>query len=109
MPSVRPALSFPRSVSMFPSWVARQVRTSAAHPVTKNSRRIPLSLERCEDRLPPGQLLSFLIDPLAEVLGSTPVEPPGPSLGDDTLATAGHVGSFGGQVPGADLAPDFGV
>ncbi len=62
---------------MFQSWVTRPVRTSAARPVTKGPRRrIPLALELCEDRLPPGQLLSFLMDPLAEVLGPAPVERP---------------------------------
>lgn len=92
---------------MFQSWVTRQVRKSGGHPVTKKRRRrIALSLELCEDRLPPGQILSFLNDPFTDVLGPAPLEQPGPSLGEDTLATPGYVRSLGGKVPTAASTAD---
>src|SRR5262245_55895478 len=89
---------------MFPSWIARPVRNSVAEAPR---RRIPLALEQCEERLPPGQILGLLAEPLAEVLGPALVQQPGPSLWDDARNTTECAGLLGGMVPAADPAPDL--
>ncbi len=61
---------------MFQSWMSRS-RKSKVHVhkiAAKTRRRIPLSLERCEDRLPPGQLFGFVLDPVADLLASSSVD-----------------------------------